>query len=74
MGAGAAGSWSINNLGPRIANRNFDPGFFIDHFVKDMGIALEEAKKMNLNLPGLEMSYNLYRSLQEDGKGDRLVK
>ncbi|RLN87953.1 hypothetical protein BBJ28_00006974 [Nothophytophthora sp. Chile5] len=45
VSAGAAGSWSISNLGPRIANRNFDPGFFVEHFVKDMGIALKEAER-----------------------------
>jgi 3-hydroxyisobutyrate dehydrogenase len=45
VSAGAAGSWSISNLGPRIANRNFDPGFFVEHFLKDMGIALKEAER-----------------------------
>ena len=60
IGSGAAGSWTINNLGPRIVQRNFDPGFFIDHFVKDMGIALEEAKRMNLSLPGLAMAHQFY--------------
>ncbi|GAF97566.1 unnamed protein product, partial [marine sediment metagenome] len=48
IGKGAAGCWSINNLGPRIAKSNFEPGFFIKHFIKDMGIALKEAKLMNL--------------------------
>lgn len=47
VSAGAAGSWSISNLGPRIANRNFDPGFFVEHFLKDMGIALKEAERYN---------------------------
>jgi len=45
VGAGAAGSWSINNLGPRIAARNFEPGFYVEHFLKDLGIALAEAKR-----------------------------
>jgi len=53
IGKGAAASWSLNNLGRRIAAGNFDPGFFIRHFVKDMGIALEEARRMNLPLPVL---------------------
>ena len=48
VGSGAAGSWSLANLGPRIMDNNFDPGFFVEHFIKDMGIALAEAKKMNL--------------------------
>jgi len=60
IGKGAAGCWSINNLGPRIAMGNFEPGFFIKHFVKDMGIALKEAKLMNLALPGLALAYQFY--------------
>ncbi|TFF93768.1 MAG: NAD(P)-dependent oxidoreductase [Promethearchaeota archaeon] len=62
IGKGAAGCWSINNLGPRIIEGNFDPGFFIKHFVKDMGIALKEAKKMKLALPGLALAYQFYIS------------
>lgn len=62
IGKGAAGCWSINNLGPRIVDRNFDPGFYIKHFVKDMGIALQEAKQMNLSLPGLALAYQFYVS------------
>ena len=62
IGKGAAGCWSINNLGPRIVNNNFDPGFFIKHFIKDMGIALKEAKAMNLSLPGLALAYQFYIS------------
>src|SRR5439155_26820884 len=46
VGSGAAGSWSLNNLGPRIIARNFEPGFFVEHFIKDMGIALDESKRM----------------------------
>src|SRR5262249_33543725 len=49
VGGGAAASWSLNNLGPRIIDRNFEPGFFVEHFIKDMGIALDEAKRMNLS-------------------------
>jgi len=60
IGKGAAGCWSINNLGPRIAKSNFEPGFFIKHFIKDMGIALKEAKLMNLALPGLALAYQFY--------------
>ena len=62
IGKGAAGCWSINNLGPRIVDGNFDPGFFIKHFIKDMGIALKEAKNMNLSLPGLALAYQFYIS------------
>lgn len=62
IGKGAASSWSINILGRRIAAGDFDPGFFIKHFVKDMGIALEEAKKMKLSLPGLSLANQFYLS------------
>lgn len=62
IGKGAAGCWSINNYGPRIVDGNFDPGFFIKHFVKDMGIALHEAQQMNLSLPGLALAYQFYIS------------
>ena len=60
IGKGAAGCWSINNLGPRIAKGNFEPGFFIKHFIKDMGIALKEASILNLSLPGLALAYQFY--------------
>ncbi|MDA0835370.1 MAG: NAD(P)-dependent oxidoreductase [Planctomycetota bacterium] len=69
VGSGAAGSWSLTNLGPRIMNNNFDPGFFVEHFIKDMGIALAEAKQMNLALPGLALSHQLYLALQAQGHG-----
>ncbi|KAL6075016.1 putative 3-hydroxyisobutyrate dehydrogenase [Balamuthia mandrillaris] len=71
VGSGAAGSWSINNLGPRIVQRNFDPGFFVDHFLKDMGIALEEAAKMNLSLPGLALARQLYLAVKAQGHGKK---
>lgn len=57
VGSGAAGSWSINNYGPRMIKRNFDPGFFVEHFVKDLEIALDEARKMQLCLPGMLTTY-----------------
>ncbi|POM73198.1 3-hydroxyisobutyrate dehydrogenase [Phytophthora palmivora] len=69
VSAGAAGSWSISNLGPRIAKRNFDPGFFVEHFVKDMGIALKEAESMNLSLPGLALANQLYVAVKAQGHG-----
>lgn len=62
IGKGAASSWSINNLGTRIAKNNFDPGFFIKHFVKDMRIGLDEARRMNLSLPGLALAHQFYTS------------
>jgi 3-hydroxyisobutyrate dehydrogenase len=66
---GAAGSWSLSNLGPRIIANNFDPGFFVEHFIKDMGIALDEARRMNLALPGLALANQLYISLKAQGHG-----
>lgn len=67
VASGAAGSWSLSNLGPRIIANNFDPGFFVEHFVKDLGIALAEAKRMNLSLPGLALANQLYISLIAHG-------
>ncbi len=69
VGGGAAASWSLNNLGPRIIDRNFEPGFFVEHFIKDMGIALEEAKRMHLALPGLALANQLYVAVQAQGYG-----
>src|SRR3984893_9847726 len=69
VGSGAAGSWSLNNLGPRIIDRNFEPGFFVEHFIKDMGIALDEARRMNLSLPGLALANQLYLAVQAQGWG-----
>ncbi|MFO0969155.1 MAG: NAD(P)-dependent oxidoreductase [Gemmataceae bacterium] len=69
VGGGAAGSWSLNNLGPRIIQRNFEPGFFVEHFIKDMGIALEESKKMGLVMPGLALAHQLYLAVQAEGWG-----
>jgi 3-hydroxyisobutyrate dehydrogenase len=66
---GAAGSWSLSNLGPRIIANNFDPGFFVEHFIKDMGIILDEANRMNLSLPGLALARQLYIALKAQGHG-----
>ncbi len=69
VAGGAAGCWALSNLAPRILKRDFAPGFFVEHFVKDMGIALDEAKRMNLPLPGLALVHQLYVSLQAIGGG-----
>ncbi|MCG3146978.1 MAG: 2-hydroxy-3-oxopropionate reductase [Verrucomicrobiae bacterium] len=66
---GAAACWTLDNLAPRILKGNFDPGFFADHFVKDMALALEEAKRMNLRLPGLQLVHDLYKHVQTLGHG-----
>lgn len=64
---GAAGSWALSNLGPRIIANNFDPGFYVEHFIKDMGIALEEARRMNICLPGMALARQLYIALAAQG-------
>jgi 3-hydroxyisobutyrate dehydrogenase len=69
VASGAAGSWSLSNLGARIIDNNFDPGFFVEHFIKDMGIALDESKRMGLSMPGLALAHQLYLSLQALGHG-----
>lgn len=69
IGKGAAGSWSINNMGPRIANGDYDPGFYVEHFIKDMGIALKEAAAANLSLPGLALVHQLYMAVKAQGHG-----
>jgi 3-hydroxyisobutyrate dehydrogenase len=69
VSSGAAGSWSLSNLGPRIIGNRFEPGFFVEHFVKDMGIALEEARRMQLALPGLSLANQLYLALEAQGHG-----
>ena len=67
VASGAAGSWSLSNLGPRIIAGNFDPGFFVEHFLKDMGIVLAEARKMKLALPGMALAEQLYQALAAQG-------
>lgn len=67
VSSGAAGSWSLSNLAPRVLQNDFEPGFYVEHFVKDMGIALEEARRMKLALPGLALAHQLYVALCAQG-------
>lgn len=69
VSGGAASCWTLDNLAPRILNKDFNPGFYVDHFIKDMGIILDEANKMNLVLPGLALVHQLYISLRAKGYG-----
>ena len=69
VSTGAAGSWTLSNLTPRILKRDFAPGFFVDHFVKDLSIAIDEAEKLGLNLPGLSNAKKVYEYLQSLGHG-----
>jgi len=71
VASGAAGSWSLSNLAPRIIANNFDPGFFVEHFIKDMGIVLEEAKRMGLALPGIALAHQLYLAVRAQGHGKK---
>lgn len=66
---GAAACWTLSNLAPRILRRNFNPGFLVDHFLKDMGIALDEAARMDLALPGLALVQQLYLAVRSQGHG-----
>ena len=69
VSTGAAGSKALEVLGPRIMQRNFEPGFYVEHFIKDMGIALQEAERMNICLPGLALSKQLYEAVRAQGYG-----
>lgn len=69
VSVGAAGSKALEVLGPRMLARNFEPGFYVEHFIKDMGIALAEAERMNLALPGLGLAKQLYEAVRAQGYG-----
>ena len=69
VSSGAAGSWALTNLGPRIVDNNFAPGFVVEHFIKDLGIAVAESKRLELTLPGLELAQRLYADVQRQGWG-----
>ena len=69
VGGGAAASWQLNNLGPKMIDGNFEPGFYAEHFVKDMTIALAEARRMNLAMPGLGLVAQLFNAVQAQGLG-----
>ena len=70
ISTGAAGSWSLSNLAPRMLKGDFEPGFYVKHFMKDMKIALDEAEKLQLPVPGLRLAKELYDELMEDGEED----
>lgn len=70
IASGAAGSWSLSNLAPRILNNDFSPGFFVKHFIKDMEIAAASATALNLDTPGLKLALELYQQLAAAGYGD----
>lgn len=69
IGKGAASSYLINNLGPRVVRGDYAPGFMVEHFIKDMGIALAEAEAVGLSLPGLALVKELYSAVKGQGHG-----
>ncbi|MBS7576380.1 MULTISPECIES: NAD(P)-dependent oxidoreductase [unclassified Enterococcus] len=70
LSAGGAQTWSLSNYGPRILKSDYSPGFFVKHFIKDLGIALDEAEKMSIKLPATELAKALYDQLAEKGFED----
>jgi 3-hydroxyisobutyrate dehydrogenase len=70
IATGAAGSWSLSNLAPRMLKGDYAPGFYVKHFIKDLGIALDAARSMQLELPGLELAQRLYERLGREGHAD----
>lgn len=69
LGGGAASSFSLCNLGPRILKGDFEPGFYVEHYLKDMEIALVESEKMGINLQGLKLVRSFYKTMVEEGQG-----
>jgi 3-hydroxyisobutyrate dehydrogenase len=69
VSGGAAGSWSLSNYAPRMLRGDYAPGFMVEHFIKDMEITLNEARRMNLALPGLALAHELYLALRAQGGG-----
>lgn len=70
VGSGAAGNWSLTNYGPRILKEDYSAGFFVKHFIKDLKIALDEAEKLKINLPGTKLAKDLYEKLSDAGHGN----
>jgi 3-hydroxyisobutyrate dehydrogenase len=70
LGTGAASSFLLNGLGRKMVRQDFAPGFFVHHFAKDIGIALNEAKRINLDLPGLALAQKMYERLLANGFGE----
>jgi len=70
ISSGAAGSFSLSNLAPRMIKGDFEPGFYIKHFIKDMRIALKEAEEMQMETPGLSLAETLYSRLSAKGEDE----
>ena len=70
IGTGAAGSWQMNNMAPRMLEADFEPGFYIRHFIKDLKLALEGAEDADVSIPVTETVLDFYQTLEEEGHGD----
>src|ERR1019366_2020035 len=68
---GAAGSWSLTNYGPWLLRGDLEPGFKVDHFIKDLGIALSDARRLGVSLPGTALAQQLYGAPPSRGRGQR---
>jgi 3-hydroxyisobutyrate dehydrogenase len=71
IGSGSAGSWQLNNMVPRMLDGNFEPGFYVKHFLKDLRIALESARAMKAELPFLALAESLFTTMLEEGYGEK---
>lgn len=71
VASGAASSWNLSALGPRIIKEDYEPGFYVKHFVKDLNIALQETENLQIELPGLKLAQKMYTELQEKGYGEK---
>jgi len=71
IGSGSAGSWQLNNMVPRMLDGDFEPGFYVKHFLKDLGIALDSASAMKIDLPLLALAKKLFESMRDEGFGDK---
>ena len=69
LSKGAAGSFSMEKLGPRMLRRDFDPGFYVEHFVKDLGIVLDECRRMKLSVPGTAQAFQMYELMMAQERG-----
>ncbi|MEL6742447.1 MAG: NAD(P)-dependent oxidoreductase [Planctomycetota bacterium] len=69
VSAGAAGSWAVDHLAPRVARGDFDPGFFVAHLKKDLGLVLEAGADLGLPLPAMQLAFKAYQALSENGMG-----
>ena len=69
LSKGAASSFSMEKLGPRMLKRDFEPGFYVEHFVKDLGIVLDECRRMQLSVPGTALAFQLYQLMMAQDKG-----